>query len=79
MERTTPLGFIGIGNMGRHMARHLLEAGYPLTLHDLRKDAAHALLQAGAKWAESIEELAKGLSQAVPQATVRTIQPKLWE
>jgi 3-hydroxyisobutyrate dehydrogenase-like beta-hydroxyacid dehydrogenase len=26
------LGFIGTGNMGRHMARHLIEAGYPLSL-----------------------------------------------
>ena len=33
------LGFIGTGNMGRHMARHLIEAGYPLTVHDARRGA----------------------------------------
>ncbi len=30
------ISFIGIG----HMARHVLEAGYDLTVHDLRKEAA---------------------------------------
>ncbi|MCC7368616.1 MAG: NAD(P)-dependent oxidoreductase [Chloroflexi bacterium] len=53
------LGFIGTGNMGRHMARHLLEAGHPLTVHDTRRAAAEALEGAGAGWAESPAELAE--------------------
>ena len=47
------VGFIGIGQMGRHMALHILEAGYNLTVHDIRKEAAKPLLEKGAKWAET--------------------------
>lgn len=53
------LGFIGTGNMGRHMARHLLEAGHQLTVHDARRAAAEGLESAGAGWAESPAELAE--------------------
>jgi len=45
--------------MGRHMARHLLEAGYRLTVHDARRPAAEALESGGARWAESPAELAE--------------------
>jgi len=44
------IGFIGIGQMGRHMSRHILEAGYNLTIHDLKKEAAAPLLKKGAVW-----------------------------
>jgi 2-hydroxymethylglutarate dehydrogenase len=47
------VGFIGIGQMGGHMSRRILEAGYGLTIHDLRKEAANALLDKGAEWAET--------------------------
>ncbi len=48
------IGFIGIGQMGRHMSRHILEAGYDLTVHDLKKETAAPLLGKGAaRWGES--------------------------
>lgn len=53
------LGFIGIGNLGMHLAGSLLRAGYALTIFDLNKAAATALLAAGARWAESPAEVAK--------------------
>ena len=28
------VGFIGVGNMGFHMAKNLISAGYKLTVHD---------------------------------------------
>jgi 2-hydroxymethylglutarate dehydrogenase len=52
------IGFIGIGQMGRHMARRLLEAGYQLTVHDLNKEAAAPLVKMGADWADSPEAVA---------------------
>ena len=52
------VGFIGIGQMGKHMSRHVLEAGFNLTVHDLRKEAAAPLLQKGAKWANTPREVA---------------------
>jgi 3-hydroxyisobutyrate dehydrogenase len=53
------VGFIGIGAMGRHMSGHVLEAGYDLTVHDLRKEAAAGVLAKGAKWAKTPKEIAE--------------------
>jgi 2-hydroxymethylglutarate dehydrogenase len=53
------IGFIGVGQMGRHMAKHVLDAGYNLTIHDINKEAAKPLLDSGAKWGDSPAELAK--------------------
>jgi 3-hydroxyisobutyrate dehydrogenase-like beta-hydroxyacid dehydrogenase len=52
------VGFIGVGHMGYPMCSHLVKAGYPVTIFDLVKKNAQGLLDAGAKWAESIPELA---------------------
>jgi 2-hydroxymethylglutarate dehydrogenase len=51
------IGFIGIGQMGRHMARHIQAAGFDLAVNDIRKEAAAALLEKGAAWADSPEAL----------------------
>ena len=55
---TTPVGFIGLGNMGLPMARNLLRAGY--TLHVFNRTAAKGaeLLTQGATWAPSPQTLA---------------------
>jgi 3-hydroxyisobutyrate dehydrogenase len=52
------IGFIGIGQMGRHMASNILKAGYSLVVHDLNKEAAGPLLQKGARWGKTPKELA---------------------
>ncbi len=53
------VGFIGIGHMGRHMAGHILQAGFDLTVHDIHKEAAVPLLDKGAKWADSPADAAR--------------------
>jgi 2-hydroxymethylglutarate dehydrogenase len=53
------VGFIGIGQMGRHMAKHILEAGYNLTVYDINEEAAAHLLARGAKWGSNPRELAE--------------------
>ena len=53
------IGFIGIGQMGRHMSRHILEAGYDLTVYDAIKEAAAPLLEKRAKWANTPREMAE--------------------
>jgi 2-hydroxymethylglutarate dehydrogenase len=58
------IGFIGIGQMGRHMARRILEAGYDLTVYDVDKKAAVSLLEKGAKWADTPKTMAE-LCEAV--------------
>jgi 3-hydroxyisobutyrate dehydrogenase-like beta-hydroxyacid dehydrogenase len=47
------VGFIGVGRMGNRMARRLVEAGYPLVVYDASKEATAALVELGAKSAES--------------------------
>lgn len=53
------VGFIGTGMMGTPMAGHLLAAGHPLVVHDLRRAAAEPLLAGGAAWAGSPAEVAQ--------------------
>lgn len=53
------IGFIGIGQMGQPMSNRILEAGYSLTVHDLKKEAAIPLLEKGAKWGNTPKEVAK--------------------
>lgn len=53
------VGFIGLGKMGRHMSGHILEAGYDLTVYDLRQEAAVPLLEKGAKWADNPRAIAE--------------------
>jgi len=52
------IGFIGVGNIGAPIAGQLLAAGHDLVVHDLRREAASALLAAGALWAGSPAALA---------------------
>ncbi|MEU9656279.1 NAD(P)-dependent oxidoreductase [Streptomyces chartreusis] len=47
------IGFIGLGNMGSHMARHLIHAGHLVTVHDSRQEAAVEHLALGARWADT--------------------------
>jgi len=56
------VGFIGIGQMGKHMARRILEAGNSLTIYDVKKEAAAPLLEKGAKWADSPKAVAAASS-----------------
>jgi 3-hydroxyisobutyrate dehydrogenase len=53
------IGFIGTGSMGSGMALRLCQAGYAVTVHDLRKESAQEILAAGARWANAVPELAR--------------------
>lgn len=57
MER---VGFIGLGIMGKPMARNLLAAGYPLTVHSRSSGPVDELVQAGAVSAGSARQVASG-------------------
>jgi len=52
------VGFIGLGIMGRPMARNLLRAGYPLVVHNRSRGPVDELVGAGAKAAGSPREVA---------------------
>jgi len=53
------IGFIGLGIMGKPMARNLLKAGYPLTVYDIVPDKAEEVVEAGAKAGSSSKEVAE--------------------
>jgi 3-hydroxyisobutyrate dehydrogenase len=55
---TMRVGFIGLGNMGEPMAGFVLDARYPLVVHDIRRAAAAALCARGAVWADSPGDVA---------------------
>lgn len=55
------VGFVGVGNMGNPMAANLQKAGYALQVHDIKREAAQNLLDAGATWANSPKEAATGV------------------
>jgi 2-hydroxy-3-oxopropionate reductase len=52
------VGFIGLGLMGKPMARHILKAGYPLTVHNRSRAAVDELVTQGAQAAMSPREVA---------------------
>ncbi len=53
------VGYIGLGLMGKPMAGNILEAGYPLTVHNRSRAAVDALVAAGAQAASSPKEVAQ--------------------
>jgi len=64
MKPITPekskLGFVGIGYMGRPIARGLLESGFKLTAYDRDHGKAEELVRYGGRVAHSVSELAAG-------------------
>ena len=54
------VGFIGLGAMGRYMARNLARAGYPVRGYDVRPEAQVQLVADGGTWAESPAAAAEG-------------------
>ena len=71
------IGFIGLGNMGAHMARNLIKAGHDLKVYDLNDETVRYVAQAGAKAAESAAEAATEVEFVVTMlpvgANVRTV------
>src|SRR6266403_1749751 len=52
------VGMIGLGIMGRPMAKNILKAGYPLVVHSRSQGPVDELVGAGAKRASSAKEVA---------------------
>jgi 3-hydroxyisobutyrate dehydrogenase-like beta-hydroxyacid dehydrogenase len=57
-ENAMDIGFIGLGNMGAHMARRLVEAGHRVVVYDTRQEAIGNLAALGAVAARSPAEVA---------------------
>ena len=59
LPENTVIGFIGIGVMGKSMADHLLNKGYPLIVYSRTKEKAEELIANGAEWTNSPKEVAQ--------------------
>ena len=54
------IGFIGTGVMGASIVKHLLTAGHEVTVYTRTKSKAEALVEKGAKWADTPAAATKG-------------------
>ena len=52
------IGFIGLGIMGKPMAKNILKAGYPLTVYDRVSEKMDEVVKAGAKAGSSCKDVA---------------------
>lgn len=59
-SRRPRIGFIGLGVMGKPMAKHLLAAGFPLTVHSRSPGPVDELVAAGAARADDPATVALG-------------------
>lgn len=61
MEHVKTLGFIGMGVMGRGMARNLLAAGYPLHVYTRRQQTAQEIIALGGTWQPAVAAVARSV------------------
>ena len=59
------IGFIGLGLMGRPMAKNLLTAGYPVVVHSRSRGPVDDLVAAGARAAASPAEVARHATRVI--------------
>jgi 3-hydroxyisobutyrate dehydrogenase len=52
------VGYVGLGDLGFHLAHSLLRAGHTVTVTDLDRAVAEPLLAEGAHWADTAREVA---------------------
>jgi 3-hydroxyisobutyrate dehydrogenase len=72
-------GFIGLGNLGRHLAANLARGGFRVRVFDLNRSAAASVLAAGARWAPSVAALAGEVDALItclptPQASASVVE-----
>ena len=51
-------GYIGLGNLGGHLAASLLRNGFDVTVNDIDATLAERHVKAGGKWADTPKGLA---------------------
>lgn len=56
-KENTTVGFIGIGVMGKSMARNIMRGGYPMHVYTRTKASAAELVVEGAIWEDSVSAL----------------------
>lgn len=59
------LAYIGLGNLGEHIAMNLVKAGHEVAVFDLNEESGGALVAAGARWASSAADAVAGVDAAL--------------
>lgn len=59
MSNNLTVGYIGLGLMGKPMARNIMKAGFPLVVHNRSREAVKELVSEGAKEAHSPKEVSE--------------------
>ncbi len=72
------IAFLGLGAMGRRMARRLLEAGYPLAVWNRTPDRADALVADGARRADTPRDAADGADVVIGMVTDDDASRAVW-
>lgn len=72
------LAFLGTGAMGQRMAARLLAAGHRLVVHNRTKARAEALIEAGARWADTPAEAVKGADVALSMVRDDEASASMW-
>ncbi|MFK7852699.1 MAG: NAD(P)-dependent oxidoreductase [Granulosicoccus sp.] len=75
------VGFIGLGNVGGKLAGSLVRNGFKLTVHDLNKDAAAELVNAGAAFSDNAADMARDCDVLItclpsPEASAQVMEGK---
>lgn len=73
------LGLVGVGNIGKHFAARLLNAGWDVLVYDRNVEAAQKAVSGGGSVAESLEDLASRtetilLSLPTPQSVQAVVE-----
>ena len=73
-------GYIGLGNLGGHLAMSLIRSGFDVVVNDLDRTLAERHIKAGATWAASPEELAAQVDHVFTCLPSPTVSEKvLWQ
>ena len=59
MQKNRKLGWVGLGVMGEPMCRHLMSAGYSMSVFTRSKDKAGDVISNGASWHETPADVAR--------------------
>jgi putative dehydrogenase len=77
MQQT--VGFVGLGNMGKGMARNIRQAGFPLVVYDVQPEPVAELVQTGARAVETLVDLGTAVDTVVIMVRdLPQIQAILW-
>ena len=72
------VGFIGLGIMGKPMAKNLLKAGHQVCVNDFKKEAVEELVAAGATAGTTNAEVVKGVDVIITMVMVRLPGIRIW-